>query len=232
LSEYDLPGFKWVDVYNYSLMRKKPEIPMDGNESKLWKEMSTLMKECSFSLHDDYALYSEFRSKFREWTLSRQAKNKSRDVDNNIGTFTKNYCDLENFTLHKPITLEKPIIETKQIEQSLKNPVEPTNILQISEWLPDYLVTTTDTKKFLSDLQQTLEEAAPITIAKEELSNNVNHRLVICNKDVNTTYTNFIDIYASLVASPSSLFLVFFFMPVFLYVIYFTCKFLSFRSKK
>ena len=226
LSQYGLPGFKLPDVYNNSL-KKKPEILIDDYESKLWEEMSTLIKECVLTNPsdqtteleiwvDDFVInfwldksnqeavekfwnafgntfrevrYKEFKSKFAEWS---QSKIKSRDLDNNIGTFTENYCALENSA-----TLEKLLIESK---------------------------------KLLSDFQQTLKETAPVTITKD-ISNNVNHHIVY-NKDVNITYTNFIDIYASLVASPSSLFLVFFFMPVFLYVIYFTCKFLSFRSKK
>lgn len=45
-------------------------------------------------------------------------------------------------------------------------------------------------------------------------------------------YTNFIDIYSSIISTPSCLFLVLFLLPVFLYIIYFICNFFSFRKKK
>ena len=45
-------------------------------------------------------------------------------------------------------------------------------------------------------------------------------------------YTNFIDIYAGLISTPSCLFLILFLLPVFLYTIYFICNFFSFRKKK
>ena len=45
-------------------------------------------------------------------------------------------------------------------------------------------------------------------------------------------YNNFIDIYGSLISTPSCLFLILFLLPVFLYVIYFICNFFSFRKKK
>ena len=44
-------------------------------------------------------------------------------------------------------------------------------------------------------------------------------------------YTNFIDIYSSIISTPSSLFLILFLLPVFLYIIYFICNFFSFRKK-
>ena len=44
-------------------------------------------------------------------------------------------------------------------------------------------------------------------------------------------YNNFIDIYSSLISTPSCLFLILFLLPVFLYVIYFICNFFSFRKK-
>ena len=51
-------------------------------------------------------------------------------------------------------------------------------------------------------------------------------------KPVYFKYTNFIDIYSAIISSPSSLFLILFFLPVFTYLVYFVCHFLSFRIKK
>ena len=45
-------------------------------------------------------------------------------------------------------------------------------------------------------------------------------------------YTNFIDIYSSIVSTPSCLFLILFLLPAFLYTIYFICNFFSFRKHK
>ena len=44
-------------------------------------------------------------------------------------------------------------------------------------------------------------------------------------------YINFIDIFASLVSTPSSLFFIIFLLPVFSYIIYFICDTLSYRYK-
>ena len=44
-----------------------------------------------------------------------------------------------------------------------------------------------------------------------------------------TNYTDFTQIYNSLVSTPSSAFLVLFLLPLFLYLIYFICKYLSHR---
>ena len=52
------------------------------------------------------------------------------------------------------------------------------------------------------------------------------------NIDYETMYTNFTYIYNSIISTPSSLFLVLFLLPLFLYVIYFVCNYLSYRVKK
>ena len=44
-------------------------------------------------------------------------------------------------------------------------------------------------------------------------------------------YNDFINIYSSLVSTPSSIFLIIFLLPIFLFVIFFICKFFSFRGK-
>jgi len=44
-------------------------------------------------------------------------------------------------------------------------------------------------------------------------------------------YTDFVQIYSTIISEPSSLFLIIFLLPIFLYVIYFICNYLSHRSK-
>ena len=54
---------------------------------------------------------------------------------------------------------------------------------------------------------------------------------LILNQPSYLKYNNFIDIYSSLISTPSCLFLILFLLPVFLYVIYFICNLFSFRKK-
>lgn len=50
------------------------------------------------------------------------------------------------------------------------------------------------------------------------------------NKPIILKWTRFVDIYASLVSTPSVVFLVVFLLPVFIYLIYFVCNNLSYRK--
>ena len=49
---------------------------------------------------------------------------------------------------------------------------------------------------------------------------------------INFNYNNFLEIYSSIVSSPSCIFLVLYLLPTFLCVLIFVCKFFSFRVKK
>ena len=51
-------------------------------------------------------------------------------------------------------------------------------------------------------------------------------------KPVYLKYTNFVDIYSALISNPSCLFLCLLLLPLFTYLIYFVCNFLSFRIQR
>ena len=62
-------------------------------------------------------------------------------------------------------------------------------------------------------------------------SNNIDKTFNL-NYEIIPEYTNFVSIYFSLLDSPSSIFLIVYFLPLFLYVLFFICKFFSSRIKK
>ena len=147
------------------------------------------------------------------------------------------YVEIDSYT--ERWKASHPERETYDYNYELAHEDKQEEILEWASLLWEHYVNSINpfyyTDSFMETFFDMLEEFinywSNIIVKQKEHVSYINHDL-FSHKPVYFKFNNFIDIYSSIVSLPSSLYLILFLLPVFIYVIYFTCNFLSYRIKK